>query len=70
MKAMLFTNYGLDRLQLEEIPKPTPGDNEVLVKVHASSVNYNNLAHSERKTVLGPPYGFWASQTKAHDTRK
>ena len=50
MKAIVFDNYGSpDRLRLEDIPKPTPDDNEVLVKVYASSVNTGNLAHVEGK---------------------
>jgi NADPH:quinone reductase-like Zn-dependent oxidoreductase len=44
MKAIVCTKYGLpDVLKLEEIQKPTPSDDEVLVEVHASSVNFNNL---------------------------
>jgi NADPH:quinone reductase-like Zn-dependent oxidoreductase len=40
VKAIAQTSYGPpDALQCLEIPKPSPKDNEVLVHVHASSVN-------------------------------
>jgi NADPH:quinone reductase-like Zn-dependent oxidoreductase len=40
MKAIVYYNYGsTDVLQYEEIDKPAPGDNEVLIKVCAASVN-------------------------------
>lgn len=39
MKAAVFHSYGMNVLKIEDVEKPSPKDNEVLVKVHATSVN-------------------------------
>src|SRR3990172_4170592 len=40
MKAIVYTKYGPpDVLQIEEVEKPTPNENQVLIKVHAASIN-------------------------------
>ena len=54
MKAVLSTDYGpTDSLKLEEIQKPVPGDDDVLVKVQAASVTYSNLMLVTGKPFVG-----------------
>jgi NADPH:quinone reductase-like Zn-dependent oxidoreductase len=44
MKAIVLTEYGLPEiLELKEVEKPIPRDNEVLVQVCASSITTHNL---------------------------
>src|SRR5437764_2706158 len=39
MKAIVNCEYGIGNLQVRELEKPSPNDNEVLVRVRAASVN-------------------------------
>lgn len=52
MKAIVYTEYGPpDVLQLKEVEKPVPKDNEVLVNIQAASINYSDWA-----LVRGKPF--------------
>src|SRR5216117_3830199 len=39
MKAIVYCDYGLANLKLENVEKPTPNDDQILVRVRAASVN-------------------------------
>ncbi|MFC1922269.1 NAD(P)-dependent alcohol dehydrogenase [Chloroflexota bacterium] len=53
MKAIVYTKYGPpDVLQLKEVAKPTPQENEVLVKVLAASVNYSDWVYVRGKPIV------------------
>jgi len=59
MKAVVNTHYGSpDVLQLKEVARPTPKDNEVLVQVHAASVNAAELHLLRGKPFLMRLMGF------------
>jgi NADPH:quinone reductase-like Zn-dependent oxidoreductase len=51
MKAIVYRNYGQpDVLKLEEVKKPIPADDEILIRVHAVSLN-----RSDWESLTGKP---------------
>ncbi len=53
MKAIIYTKYGSpDVLHLEEVAKPAPRDNEVLVKVIAAAVTVGDLIFVKNQPFL------------------
>src|SRR5882672_3638478 len=66
MKAIVYHNYGSpDVLKLEEIERPTPGDDEVLIKVRAASVNPVDRLYRGRPYLVRIKIGL----SKPKDTR-
>ncbi len=64
MKAIQYTEYGgPDVLQLTEVEKPAPIDNEILIRIHATSINYGDLAARNFRAItpgqFNMPFIFW-----------
>ena len=72
MKAIVTTKYGPpEGLQLREVDKPTPGDNEVLVKVHAATVTAGDVMLRKMPFLLWLPLrvlmGLKRKKTPGHE---
>jgi NADPH:quinone reductase-like Zn-dependent oxidoreductase len=75
MKAIVYTEYGSpDVLHLAEVAKPAPQDNEVLICIHATPVNFGDLLARNFKSVtprrFNMPIFFWLPARLAFGWRK
>jgi NADPH:quinone reductase-like Zn-dependent oxidoreductase len=64
MKAIVYTEYGTpDVLGLKEIAKPAPQDHEILIRNHATTVNFGDLMARNFKAIsprkFNMPLFFW-----------
>jgi NADPH:quinone reductase-like Zn-dependent oxidoreductase len=64
MKAIVYTEYGKPNvLKLQEVEKPSPKDNEILIRVRAVSVNFGDIVARNFKNVspreFNMPFLFW-----------
>ncbi len=58
MKAAVYEKYGPPEvLEIREVDKPVPKDNEILVKISAACINYNNLVRLSGKPFLARMMG-------------
>jgi NADPH:quinone reductase-like Zn-dependent oxidoreductase len=67
MKAIIRTKYGIpDVLQIKEIHQTAPADNEMPIKIHASTVTSGDI--KVRSFIV--PFSFWLPARVAFSLRK
>jgi 2-desacetyl-2-hydroxyethyl bacteriochlorophyllide A dehydrogenase len=71
MKAIVCTKYGSpDVLELKEVEKPTPRDNEVLIQVHAGTVTIGDVLFRKFHPLVFIPlrlFGFRRKKIPGHE---
>lgn len=67
MKAMLYTQYGSPEvLQLKDVEKPTPGDDQVLIKIQAASTDLKSFAQEHLFSPIDAEIGDWSQDADSY----
>ena len=75
MKAIVYTQYGSpDVLQLQDVVRPAPKDNEILIRIRATSVGFGDVLARKFNTItprsFSMPFFFWLPARLAFGLRK
>ena len=68
MKAIIYREYGgPEVLTVENVDKPAPNDNEILIRIHATHVNYGDLTARNFKNISAgdfnmPVFMWWPAK--------